>query len=89
MWTQCVQRNPTIRVPTKPKSRPPFLKAFGIAKIPVPSELFNRCIREPIVLKKKKETHTLFRNSIIKMGNNRKCVQYNVMMVDLNDLNVR
>lgn len=51
MWTQCVQRNPTITVPKKPKSNPPFLKAFGIAKMPVPKELFSKWIRDPNDLK--------------------------------------
>lgn len=38
-------------VPTKANIKPPFLNANGIASIPVPSELFNKCIKEPTVLK--------------------------------------
>lgn len=41
---------PTIRVPIAPKSKPEFLKAIGIAKIPVPKELFNKCAKDPVVL---------------------------------------
>lgn len=48
--TQSVQRKPTTTVPMAPNKRPEFLNAIGIAKIPVPKELFSRCIREPDVL---------------------------------------
>lgn len=44
---------PTTIVPTNANTKPPFLNANGIANIPVPNELFNKCIREPTVLKKK------------------------------------
>lgn len=50
MCTQSVQMNPTTTVPTAPNNRPEFLNAMGIAKIPVPKELFSRCIKEPVVL---------------------------------------
>lgn len=42
---------PTTTVPTSPKSSPAFLNALGIARIPVPRELFSRCINDPDVLK--------------------------------------
>lgn len=50
IWTQCVQTNPMISVPSAPNSRPEFLNAIGMAKIPVPRELFSKCSREPNVL---------------------------------------
>lgn len=37
-------------VPTKPNHRPAFLKAMGMARIPVPSEDFNKCAKAPNVL---------------------------------------
>lgn len=54
MCTQCVQIMPIITVPKPPNNKPAFLNAIGIANMPVPSELFNRCAKAPIVLKKKK-----------------------------------
>lgn len=48
--TQSVQRKPTITVPIAPNIRPEFLNAIGIARIPVPNELFSKCIKEPVVL---------------------------------------
>lgn len=48
--TQSVQRKPTMTVPIAPNKRPEFLNAIGIANIPVPNELFSKCIREPVVL---------------------------------------
>lgn len=48
--TQWVQIIPTTSVPIAPKSKPAFLNAIGIANIPVPSELFNKCTKEPVVL---------------------------------------
>ena len=50
MCTQCVQMKPTMIVPIAPKRRPEFLKAIGIARIPVPRELFNKCTKAPVVL---------------------------------------
>lgn len=48
--TQSVQIKPTMTVPIAPNKRPEFLNAIGIAKIPVPNELFSKCIKEPVVL---------------------------------------
>lgn len=50
MCTQCVQIKHTTNVPTAPNSRPAFLKAIGIARIPLPSELFSMWPNEPKVL---------------------------------------
>lgn len=50
-YTQCVQIKPIIIVPKAPTANPAFLKAAGIARIPEPSDDFNKCTREPIVLK--------------------------------------
>lgn len=55
MCTQCVQIMPIITVPRPPNNKPAFLNAIGIANIPVPSELFNRCAKAPIVLRIKKK----------------------------------
>jgi hypothetical protein len=41
---------PTTIVPMAPNRRPAFLKAIGMAKIPVPKELFSKCAKEPDVL---------------------------------------
>lgn len=41
-------------VQTNPFKRPAFLKASGIAKIPVPSEPFNICIKVSIFLERDK-----------------------------------
>uniref|UniRef100_A0A1Y1LBX6 Uncharacterized protein n=1 Tax=Photinus pyralis TaxID=7054 RepID=A0A1Y1LBX6_PHOPY len=49
MCTQYVHKNPTKSVPMDPPSKPAFLKATGIAKIPVPSELLSKWIRAPTV----------------------------------------
>lgn len=49
MWTQYVQRNPTTKVPIMPNTRPALRKAIGMAKIPVPKELFNKCAKAPLV----------------------------------------
>lgn len=49
IWTQCVQIRPTIMVPSAPNSNPAFLKAAGIAKIPVPKLDLSKCASEPIV----------------------------------------
>lgn len=51
--TQCVHTVPTIMVPINANTKPPFLNAKGIASIPLPNELFNKCIKDPIVLLKK------------------------------------
>lgn len=50
MPTQCVQIAPTMIVPKPPNSKPAFLNANGMAKIPEPRELFRRCANAPIVL---------------------------------------
>lgn len=42
MWTQWVHKRPTTKVPMAPNNNPAFLKAIGIAKIPVPKEDFKR-----------------------------------------------
>lgn len=39
---QCVQSIPTATVAISPKTYPPYLKANGIAKMPMPSEPFTR-----------------------------------------------
>lgn len=39
-----------MTVPIAPNSRPAFLNATGMARMPVPSELFSRWISEPVVL---------------------------------------
>lgn len=59
MCTQCVQIMPIITVPRPPNNRPAFLNAIGIANIPVPSELFNRCAKAPIVLRIKRNLHAI------------------------------
>lgn len=41
---------PTMTVMTEPNSRPALLKALGIARMPVPSELFSRWRSAPTVL---------------------------------------
>lgn len=41
---------PTINVPIAPNSKPEFLNAIGIAKIPVPRELLSKCANDPPVL---------------------------------------
>jgi len=40
-----VHTNATRIVKNIPKMIPEFLKASGIARIPVPSEAFNKCVR--------------------------------------------
>lgn len=42
MWTQCAHIKPIIIVPIPPNITPPFLIAFGMARIPVPRDDFNR-----------------------------------------------
>lgn len=59
MCTQCVQMMPMITVPSEPNSKPAFLNAIGIAKMPVPRELFNRCANAPIVLQIKMELNAI------------------------------
>lgn len=39
-------------VPKAPTNNPEFLNAIGIARIPVPNELFSKCANAPIVLRK-------------------------------------
>lgn len=41
-YAQCVQTSATRRVKIIPKLIPEFLKATGIANIPVPREAFNK-----------------------------------------------
>jgi hypothetical protein len=41
---------PTITVPIDPKINPPFLKAIGIARTPVPRLLLSKCMSEPMSL---------------------------------------
>lgn len=48
--TQCVQMNPTTSVPISPNKYPELRNAKGIAKIPLPSELFSKWISDPVVL---------------------------------------
>lgn len=45
-----VHNIPIKIVPTRPTIKPAFLKAIGIAKIPVPKELFSKCIKAPVKL---------------------------------------
>lgn len=45
MYEQCVQMTATKTVPITPAVRPMFLKASGIARIPVPRDAFSRCVR--------------------------------------------
>lgn len=47
----CVHKSPVRTVPTTPITIPAEAIAFGIAKIPVPSELFNKWIKAPKNLK--------------------------------------
>ncbi|GBP51887.1 hypothetical protein EVAR_47064_1 [Eumeta japonica] len=42
-----VQITPTRTVPTMPAASPAFLKAAGIARMPVPKAAFRRCTSEP------------------------------------------
>lgn len=44
MYAQCVHTNATSIVAKTPTSSPAFLKAIGIAKMPVPREAFNKCV---------------------------------------------
>jgi hypothetical protein len=37
-------------VPTRPKIKPPFLNAFGMARIPEPRLLFIKCTNAPVAL---------------------------------------
>lgn len=52
MWTVCVHRIPMKIVPIRPTTSPAFLNAIGIAKIPVPSDPFNKCTNAPKNLQK-------------------------------------
>lgn len=38
-------------VPTRPKIKPPFLNAFGMARIPEPRLLFIKCTNAPVALR--------------------------------------
>lgn len=51
---------PIKKVPTAPINKPEFLYAIGIAKIPVPKELFNKCANAPISLDEKKKSENEF-----------------------------
>lgn len=42
--------NPTTSVPMSPNKYPELRNAKGIAKIPLPSELFSKWISDPVVL---------------------------------------
>lgn len=44
MYAQCVHTNATSIVAKIPNNRPEFLKAIGIAKIPVPRDAFNKWV---------------------------------------------
>lgn len=56
MCMQCVQIAPRIIVPKSPTYKPEFLKASGIANIPVPMlptqihKIINQTLRELIIL---------------------------------------
>lgn len=52
MRMQCAQRNVAIAVPKMPNTKPEFLNADGIAKMPVPIVLFKRCAIVPAALHK-------------------------------------
>lgn len=41
---------PIAAVPTSPKIRPPFLNAFGMARIPDPRLLLIKCSKAPLSL---------------------------------------
>lgn len=45
---------PTMKVPKPPTTKPAFLKAAGIARMPDPRDDFRRWTREPIVLQNDK-----------------------------------
>lgn len=51
--TQYVQMPPIIKVAIKPKNRPAFLKAIGMANIPLPKDPFSKWIRVSKSLKNK------------------------------------
>lgn len=53
IWTQYVAIDPIINVEKKPTKYPARLNAFGMAKIPVPSALFNRCTNVSVFLQSK------------------------------------
>jgi len=44
IYAQCVHTNATSIVAKIPSSNPQFLKAIGIANIPVPRDAFNKCV---------------------------------------------
>lgn len=45
-------------VPTKPKMRPPFLNALGMARMPDPRLLFIKCNRAPLSLEREGKNKT-------------------------------
>lgn len=47
MWIVWVQSIPTRTVPIKPTNSPAFLKALGIANIPVPRHVLTKCRKAP------------------------------------------
>lgn len=49
-YMQCVQSAPIAAVPTSPKMSPPFLNAFGMARIPLPRLLLIKCNKAPLSL---------------------------------------
>lgn len=55
MYAQCVHIKATNIVAIIPTRRPAFLKATGIANIPVPREAFNKCVNVSQSLNIRKE----------------------------------
>lgn len=55
MYAQCVHIKATKIVANTPTKRPAFLKATGIANIPVPREAFNKCVNVSQSLNRKKK----------------------------------
>lgn len=47
---QCVHSIPMAAVPTRPKMSPPFLKALGMARMPLPRLLLIKCNKAPLSL---------------------------------------
>lgn len=56
---QCAQRKVAIAVPKMPNTKPAFLNANGIAKMPVPIVPFKRCAIVPAALHKSTEFQTI------------------------------
>lgn len=69
-YMQWVHRAPMAAVPNRPKMSPPFLNAFGMARMPEPRLLLIRCNKAPLALKQsQKPTEQLIdvrgQNSVI------------------------